>query len=90
MLNKQTNKQDRQMDGQKGRQTDGRTGQALYLGVGEEEGGVRVLDAGVVVQLLQVVVELVVSVATTQLNLYTLVAADVGGQSKGKEKQKIL
>lgn len=50
----------------------------------------RVLDAGVVVQLLQVVVELVVSVATTQLNLYTLVAADVGGQSKGKEEQKLL
>ena len=87
MLNKQTNKTDRSTDRRADRRTDG---QALYLGVGEEEGGVRVLDAGVVVQLLQVVVELVVSVATTQLNLYTLVAADVGGQSKGKEKQKIL
>lgn len=43
-----------------------------------------VLDAGVVIQLLQVVVELIVTVASTQLNLYTLIGADVGGQSTGR------
>lgn len=56
----------------------------IYLCVSEQEGGVCVLDPGVVIQLLQVVVELGVAIASTQLNLYTLVGADVGGQSGGK------
>lgn len=56
----------------------------IYLCVCEQEGGVCVLDPGVVIQLLQVVVELGVAIASTQLNLYTLVGADVGGQPRGK------
>lgn len=56
----------------------------IYLCVSEEEGGVCVLDPGVVIQLLQVIVELGVAIASTQLNLYTFVGADVGGQPRGK------
>ena len=49
-----------------------------------------VLDAGQVVELLDVVVEGVVVVASTQLNLEALVATDVGGQPERQPSRLLL
>ena len=51
-----------------------------YLSVCEEEDGVRVLHSCNVVQRLEILVEGRVVVATTQLDLEALVAANVGRQ----------
>lgn len=53
----------------------------LYLSVREEENHVLALDASHLVQFSQVVVETVVVVAATELDLEAAVAAHVGSQS---------
>ena len=53
----------------------------IYLRVCEEKDSMFVLNAGHGVQLLKVVVEGGVVIASTQLNLETLVAVDMSSQS---------
>lgn len=53
-----------------------------HLSVGEQEDGVLVLDARLFVQLFEIVVERVVVVAARELDLKTLVAANVRGEPR--------